>query len=436
MANWWRRNVRFALGAFIVFWGGNVFAQPVYFISVNESINPASAEFISQSIRSSEKANAPCLIIELNTPGGLLTSTREIVSDILNSRIPIIVYIAPSGARAGSAGVFIALAANIAAMAPGTNIGAAHPVSLQGKADGIMNEKSTNDAAAFIRSIAQKRNRNEMWAEDAVRTSASIPASEALSNNVINLIASDRNELIQKINGLHVTTSVGEVTLHTESSQVKELEMGFFLKVLSRISDPNIAYILMMLGFFGLIFELFNPGAIFPGIVGVICLILAFYTMSSLPVNYAAIALIIFGFILYLLEIKVVSHGMLAIGGTASVLIGSLFLFRTASTQDVSSLSLSVIITTTLVTFLFFVFIVGMGLRAQRHKPVSGKEGLIGKTGIALTEIGDSGKVRIFGETWNAVSDKGVIPKDAEVITTGINGLTLQVSFREEKENA
>lgn len=406
-------------------------AQKVVSISVNESINPASAEFIQQAIQTSEKSNAECLIIELNTPGGLLTSTRDIVSHIMGSRVPVVVYVSPSGARAGSAGVFITMAAHLAAMAPGTNIGAAHPVDMQGKADGVMGEKSTNDAVAFIRSIAEKRNRNAMWAEDAVRTSASITETEALADNVVNLIADNQTDLLQKINGLEVVTSAGTVTLHTSGAQIESMEMGLFLKVLSKLSDPNIAYVLMMIGFFGLVFELFNPGAIFPGIVGVISLILAFYAMSSLPVNYAAVALIVFGIVLYLLEIKIVSHGMLAIGGTVSVLLGSMFLFRTSSADAVQSLSWTVIITTTLVTTLFFLFVVGMGLKAQRAKPSMGGSALVGRSGTALTDINPQGRVQIAGESWRAISNNEKISRGTEIIVTDVKGLTLHVSASE-----
>lgn len=403
-------------------------AQKVVSISVSESINPASAEFIQQALRSAEKSEAQCLIIGLNTPGGLLTSTRDIVSYIMASQVPVVVYVSPSGARAGSAGVFITMSAHLAAMAPGTNIGAAHPVDMQGKAEGVMGEKSTNDAVAFIRSIAEKRNRNAMWAEDAVRTSASITETEALAENVVNLIADNQTDLLQKINGLEVVTAAGTVTLHTANAQVESMEMGLFLKVLSKLSDPNIAYVLMMIGFFGLVFELFNPGAIFPGIVGVISLILAFYAMSSLPVNYAAVALIVFGIVLYLLEIKVVSHGMLAIGGTVSVLLGSMFLFRTSSADAVQSLSWTVIITTTLVTTLFFLFVVGMGLKAQRAKPATGGSALVGKTGTAITDLNPEGRVQVTGESWRAVSTGEMIALGSQIIVTDVKGLTLHVS--------
>ncbi|MCO6497342.1 MAG: nodulation protein NfeD [Chitinophagaceae bacterium] len=433
-----KKKAKFLLKTLVLFFvliqTGAAYSQKVITIDVNESINPATEEFISQAITAGEKSNSECVLINLNTPGGLLTSTRNIVTRIFDAKVPVVVYVSPSGARAGSAGVFITMAANIAAMAPGTNIGAAHPVSSRGGGDAVLNEKIVNDAAAFIRSIAEKRGRNAMWAEDAVRMSVSIPETEAIAENVVNLIADNVKDLMKKIDGLTVETSEGEVTLHTANAEFENIEMGFFQKVLSRISDPNIAYILMMLGFLGLVFELFNPGAILPGIIGVICLILAFYTMSSLPVNYAAIALIIFGIVLYLLEIKVVSHGMLAIGGTVSVILGSMFLFRTSSTGDVANLSWTVIITTSLVTLLFFLFIVGMGLRAQRMRPSVGE--MVQKTGVALSNIGETGTVRIQGVTWNAVSTGGVIRKGSEIMVTGQKGLTLQVSaFDEANKN-
>ena len=306
------------------------FAQKVISININEGINPSTAEYIHQGIEKAQNENAQCLLIHLNTPGGLLTSTREIVKDIMQSQVPVIVYVSPTGAHAGSAGVFITMAANIAAMAPGTNIGASHPVTSEGKTDAVMNEKVTNDAAAFIRTIAEKRGRNIIWADDAVRNSVAITEKEALEKNVINLIANDDKDLLNQVDGKQVELNNGSKILHTKNATVEPFQMGFFQKVLSRLSDPNISYIIMMLGFYGLLFELFSPGAIFPGIIGVICLILAFYSMSSMPVNYAGIALIVFGIILFLLEIKIISHGILAIGGIISVLLRSMILFRTS----------------------------------------------------------------------------------------------------------
>ncbi len=416
----------------IVFLGtfcNETFAQKLISISINDGINPATAEYIHRGIMTAEKENAEALIINLNTPGGLLSSTRSIVSDIMKSKVPVIVYVSPTGAHAGSAGVFITMAANIAAMAPGTNIGAAHPVDMQGKSDAIMNEKGTNDAAAFIRSIAEKRQRNIVWAEDAVRTSAALTASEALEQNVINVIAKNIPELLDSINGKTVEVNGAEKVIHTKNVKVEELQMGWFQKILSRISDPNIAYILMMLGFFGLLFEMFNPGAIFPGIVGVICLVLAFYSMSSMPVNYAGVGLIVFGIILFLLEIKIISHGMLAIGGTISLMLGSLILFRNSPAENFVSLSWFLVSVVTAVSGLFFLFLVVMGLKAQKAKPASIQNNLIGKSAVVLQPLNPEGQVMIMGENWRAVSLSGDIKKHEEVVIKNIEGFTLYVDL-------
>jgi membrane-bound serine protease (ClpP class) len=403
------------------------FAQKVISINVNEGINPSTAEFIQLGIEKAQKENAECLVNNLNTPGGLLTSTRDIVTNIMQSSVPVIVYVSPTGAHAGSAGVFITLSANIAAMAPGTNIGAAHPVDMQGKSDAVLNEKIVNDAAAFIRTIAEKRSRNVQWAEDAVRTSVAITEQEALEKNVINLIAVTEKDLLTQVDGKQIQLENGSKILHTKNATVETLEMGFFQKVLSRISDPNIAYIIMMLGFYGLLFELFSPGAIFPGIIGVICLILAFYSMSSMPVNYAGLALIIFGIILFLLEIKVISHGMLAIGGTLSVLLGSMILFRTSPVENFVSLSWSVIFSVTAFSVLFFLFIITMGLRAQRAKPVSGENAMIGQTALTLTPLDPRGQVTLMGEIWSAASLSEKINSNEKVIVKEVKELTLYV---------
>lgn len=420
---------RFCFIVFLLFLNSTLLsAQKVISITINDGINPATAEFINQAIEKAQKEKAECLVINLNTPGGLLTSTREIVTNIMKSQAPVIVYVSPTGAHAGSAGVFITMAANIAAMAPGTNIGAAHPVSMQGKADPVMMEKGTNDAAAFLRTIAEKRNRNILWAEDAVRNSVAITESEALEKNVINIIADSEKDLLAQIDGKRIGLNNGYKILHTKNATVQSMEMGFFQKVLSRISDPNIAYVLMMLGFYGLLFELFSPGAIFPGIVGVISLILAFYAMSSMPVNYAGVALIVFGIILFLLEIKIISHGILAIGGIISVLLGSMILFRSSPAENFVALSWSVIFLVTAVSALFFIFIIMMGLRAQRSEPVSGANVLIGKTAQTIEELNPSGQVQIVGETWNAISLSGKINEHEKVIVKEIKGLTLYVT--------
>jgi len=402
-------------------------SQKIISITVNDGINPSTAEYIQQGIKKAENENAQCLVINLNTPGGFLSSTREIVTNIMQSTVPIVVYVSPTGAHAGSAGTFITLSANIAAMAPGTNIGAAHPVDMQGKSDAVMNEKVINDASAFIRTIAEKKGRNVQWADDAVRNSVAITEQEALEKNVINLVANDENDLLAKLEGKQVEINGVTKTLHTKNATVEPMEMGFFQKVLSRLSDPNISYIIMMLGFYGLLFELFSPGAIFPGIIGVICLILAFYSMSTMPVNYAGLGLIIFGIILYLLEIKVISHGLLAIGGTISVLLGSMILFRTNPLEDYVSLSWSVIISVTAFSALFFLFLIAMGLRAQRAKLSSGASTMIGQTAITLAALNPKGQVNLMGEIWSAVSLSGKIKENEKVKVKEIKGLTLYV---------
>jgi membrane-bound serine protease (ClpP class) len=280
---------------------------------------------------------------------------------------------------------------------------------------------------AFIRSIAAKRQRNATWGAQAVSNSVSLTETEALENNVIDLIAANEQELLNKIDGKNVTVSSGTVTLHTKNATVHSLDMGWGEKMLNILSDPNVAYILFMLGLYGLIFELYSPGAIFPGIIGGICMILALYTMHTLPVNYAGLALIVFGIILFLLEIKIVSHGLLAIGGAVSLLLGSMMLIRTDETWSMARLSLSVIITAVGVTTLFFLFVVGLGLKAQRTKPAIGLEAMIGEIGESLSELGPGGTVRMHGEIWKAISGGGLIPEGKKVIVTGFLNLTLQV---------
>jgi membrane-bound serine protease (ClpP class) len=401
--------------------------QNIVLIKVDGVINQVSASFIHEEIEKAHQEKAQCLIIELNTPGGVLESTRTIVSDILSSPIPIVVYVAPSGAHAGSAGVFITLAANLAAMAPGTNIGAAHPVAAFGQSDSIMNIKATNDAAAFIRSIAEKRNRNLDWAEEAVRNSLSITENEALENNIIDLIAVNEQELLQLIDGQTIELTTEKVTLQTKNARIVYVEMSSLDKLLNFISDPNIAYILLLLGLFGILFELFNPGAILPGVVGVISLILAFYAMQALAINYAGLALIIFALVLFILEIKIVSHGILAIGGIISLLFGSMMLFRSSSSLDMIAISTSIIISATAITSALFLFAIGMGLKAQRLKPATGAELLIGELGEPFEELNPTGQVQVNGVLWKAQSISGRIKKGEKVRVTSIKGLTLLV---------
>jgi membrane-bound serine protease (ClpP class) len=402
-------------------------AQPVISIRIDGTINPAVAQFIHRSLEKAAIEKSPCLLIHLNTPGGLLESTRNIVGDLLESSVPTIVFVSPAGAHAGSAGVFITLAASVAAMAPGTNIGAAHPVGMQGQPDSIMNEKVTNDAAAFIRDIAEKRKRNLSWAEEAVRESVAISSTEALQKNIIDFIASSDQELLSQADGKLIGLGASQATLHTKGAREEVLEMGFVEKMLNLISDPNIAYVLMMLGFYGLMFELFNPGAIFPGIVGFIALVLAFYSLHSLPLNYAGVALIVFGIVLLLLEIKVVSHGMLAIGGIVSLLLGSLLLIKPGTDLELFRISRAVIFSAVGLTSCFFLFVVGMGLRAQRWRPVSGIDGMLNEMGVALESLDPAGLIQVRGEIWKALSQGGRINPGEKIIVKAVRDLTLYV---------
>jgi len=406
---------RFLSYCFFLLFLNSVTGQTVISMKIDGSINPVSADFIHNGIEKAKKQNAECLVIHLNTPGGLLKSTRVIVSDMLDSPVPVIVYVSPGGAHAGSAGVFITLAAHIAAMAPGTNIGAAHPVTMQAQMDTTMNEKVTNDAAAFIKTIAEKRNRNMVWAERAVRRSYSYTETEALEDSAIDLIAKNEQELLRLVDGKTVELSSGTKTMHTASAKVEEYKMTIWEKLLDLLSDPNIAYILLLLGLYGILFELYNPGAILPGIVGVIALILAFYSMHTLPINYAGLALIIFAIILFLLEIKIVSHGLLAIGGTISLLLGSMMLVKSGSSLEVARISRSVIIAATVVSALFFTFVIGLGIKAQRRKGVTGKEGMTGAIGEVIEMLAPTGTIKVLGEIWNAESIAGNIPAGEKV---------------------
>jgi len=405
----------------------NTKTKRVIVISVDGTINPSSAEYINSGIKRARENNAECLIIKLNTPGGLLKSTRIIVSDMLDSEIPVVVFVYPGGSQAASAGVFITLAAHIAAMAPGTNIGAAHPVTLQGEQDSIMNEKATNDAAAFIRTISEKRSRNIQWAEDAVRKSLSITETEALKARVIDTIAITVQDLLEKIHGKEISLSSGKKVLDTKNAEVIDTEMNFKQKILGLLSDPNIAYILFMIGIYGIMFELYNPGAIFPGVIGGISLIIALYSLHTLPVNYAGLALIIFAVILFIAEIKVVSHGLLTIGGVISLFFGSIMLINTESTLEVFKISWQVILVTVILTAAFFIFAMGLGIKAQRRKPTTGIEGIIGEIGETISNLEPEGQIRIHGELWNAESLDGSISKGTKVKVSQVSNLKLMV---------
>jgi len=394
-------------------------------ITVDGVINPGSAEFIQKSIHKANDKKYEALVIELDTPGGLDASMRSIVKEMIGSEVPVIVFVSPSGSRAASAGAFITLAAHIAAMSPGTNIGAAHPVGIGEKMDKTMAEKATNDAVAYIKSLAEKSGRNAQWAEDAVRKSISSTETEALQLKVIDLITKDINSLLADIDGKKVRTVSGEKILSTKNASVVREELGLRHRILNLISDPNVAYILMLLGFYGLFFELTNPGSLFPGVIGGICLILAFYAFQTLPVNYAGLLLIILAIILFILEIKIISHGVLTIGGIVAMTIGSLMLFE--SPAPFMKLSLAVILPAVVMTTLFFTILIGLAYKAYKRKPITGSEGLLGSYGIAATDISrEGGRVTIHGEIWSSYSEDA-IDKGKRIIVEEVSGLKLKV---------
>ncbi|MBE0645181.1 MAG: nodulation protein NfeD [Bacteroidetes bacterium] len=408
--------------------------QKVMRIVVSGTINPASAKYIHDAVIAAEDEGAAAIVLELNTPGGLLQSTRDIVSDFLASKVPVIVYVSPGGAQAASAGAFITLAAHVAAMAPGTNIGAAHPITLGEGAQNIADStnipltKATNDAAAFARTIAEKRGRSVRWAEQAVRGSVSSTETEAIRDGVIDVVAATLADLLRQIDGREVQTSSGTVTLRTAHARIYDREMSFQQEVLDVLSDPNIAYVLLMLGMYGLFFELYNPGSIFPGVVGVIALILAFYSMNTLPINYAGLALIVFGVILFILEVKIVSHGLLSIGGVVALFLGSIMLIESPPGTDFFQISLTVIITLTLCTAGFFLFVVGKGIAAMKRKPTTGADGMLGERGRVLEAISPEGSVAVHGEIWKARSSDGAPIASQEVVRiTRMENLTLVV---------
>lgn len=396
-------------------------------LTVNGSINPTTFEYLKQGIHKAESDDVNAVIVRLNTPGGLLQATRDIVTEFLNASVPVVVYVSPAGSRAASAGVFITLSANVAVMAPGTNIGAAHPVSSQGEMDSIMSGKVTNDAAAFIRTISEKRNRNIKWAEEAVRKSVSITETEALKEHIIDFIAPNISALLDSLDGRTVVTENGPIVLATKNAVLQNRKMNWRFEILNMLSDPNISYILFLIGIYGLFFELYNPGSIFPGVAGAIAIILALYSMQTLPVNYAGLALIIVGIILFILEIKITSYGLLTIGGIIALFFGSIMLFQSDSELEDIGVSLSIVIPFVLVTAAFFIFAIGAGLRAQKKKVTTGDNALLGSEGIAVSQLNPTGRVKVLGEFWNAESVDGKIEKDAKVVVTEVHAMSLKV---------
>ena len=459
-----------------------IYADNIYILQIDDApISPVTTEYILTNIEKAENDKAVCVILKMDTPGGLLTSTRLIVKKILSSQVPVIVYVYPSGSRAGSAGVFITYASHIAAMAPSTNIGAAHPVELGGRqkqaeqrtfwdalkdsmdearerrkskseedqettsrklkpsdneikkpgqqkaeTDDPMNDKILNDTVAFIKAIAKERNRNIEWAEMSVTRSLSITEKEALDKGVIEIVAASEDDLISQLDGKKVKMNQGDVILKTKGASRKYIDLNSRQKFLNILANPNIAYIFFILGFYGLLYEITHPGVGLPGILGTIFLILAFYSMQMLPVNYAGLALIILAIILFIAEAKVAGWGLLTLGGVVCMVLGSLMLFDT-SVPDLR-VSISLVLSFTLTTAAITLFLVKLAVSTHRKKVLSGKEGLIGETGEAQDHIGthQEGKVFVHGEIWNAVS-QDALKKGDKITVLEIDGLTLRV---------
>lgn len=409
-------------------------ARHVEWLVVDGAIGPVAQKIIGEGLKRAESEHAEALVIELDTPGGLLSTTRIICKDLLSADVPVVLYVSPSGARAGSAGVFITLAAHLAAMARGTNIGAAHPVGIGGfgaDSSKVMSEKVTNDAAAFARTLAERNHKNVEWAERAVRESVSATESEALELGVIDFVADSRDSLLLMLDGRIVTLDHTADTLHTAGADIRETPLSLRLRILSVIADPNIAYILLLVGIYGIFFELYNPGAILPGVVGALSLILAFFSLQLLPLSWAGLLLILLAIVLFLLEIKITSYGLLSIGGGIAMILGSLMLFEPVKTGI--RVGLELIIPATIITGLFFVFVVGMGLRAQLRKVTTGKEGLVGEIGT-VAAAAPRLKVQIHGEWWDARCDTP-LPAGARVRVVAVDGMRLKVKPVAETEN-
>jgi len=431
-----RKMLRLAVILALLF-SSSAFAQErtVEVLTIESAITPITVKLIQRAVEKAAEDGAEALVIQLNTPGGLVASTWKINSTLLNADVPIVVYVAPSGARAASAGMFITYAAHIAAMASGTSIGAAHPVEGGGgKMDSTMSEKVTNDAVANVRSAAVKRGRNANWAEEAVRKSVSIPEYEALKLKVIDVVADNLSQLLEKIDGRKVQLPLGERVLKTKGARIVHIKSNVFDRILEVIVDPTIAYVLMTLGLLGLYFEFSNPGAILPGVIGGICLILAFFAFQALPINYAGVLLILLAMILFIIEVKFPSHGVLTIGGVVAMFLGSIMLIN--SSAPYMKISLSVIISTVGATAAFFIFAVGAGLRAQRRQATTGLEGMVGQIAVVAEPLAPEGLVKVSGEIWKArltgVQETAArVSANEKVKVVGVENLTLLVSKEE-----
>ena len=408
--------------------GLGVLAAPphVDLITINGSINPAVDDFIRESIGRAKTDGAQALVIQLDTPGGLLNSTRSIVKELLGAPVPVMVYVAPSGAGAGSAGVFITMAAHIASMAPGTNIGAAHPVGGGGEEiKGVMGEKMENFTASFSESIAQQRGRNAEWAIQAVRKSVSITEKDALKKNVIDIVATNVEDLLKQADGRTVDIGGHQQRLALKDAQIVRYEMSLKQKIINAVADPNISYLLMMAGILGLYMEFSHPGVFFPGVAGAICLLLAFASFQLLPINYVGLILVLLGVALLVGEAFFPSFGVLGVGGVISMALGSLLLFDSQN-SDVG-VDRSIVFTAVGTLGAFVLTVSYLVFRSQKSKPSLGVEGLIGEIGEVRGKLTPKGKVFVHGEYWNAQAE-GEIDVGEKVKVVGYDdGMCLKV---------
>jgi membrane-bound serine protease (ClpP class) len=404
-------------------WAQAGWAGKVVVLTFEGVIDPVAAQYISRGIATAEKEGAECLVLALDTPGGVDRSMRVIVQRILAAKVPVAVYVSPKGARAASAGTFITLAGHVAAMSPGTAIGAAHPVEI-GKESPVA-EKITNDAAAYIKTIALGRGRNAAWADSAVRWSVSITEQEALAKQVIDLVAGDVNALLDSLDGKEVEAAGVKRVLHTKGSALINLTMNARESFLHAVAHPNIAYVLFLIGIYGVIYELANPGAILPGVAGGIALILAFVAFETLSINLAGLLLLLFAVLLFVVDIKAPTHGILTVGGIVALTLGSFMLFNPGT--SFYHLSWWLIVVMVAITTAFFVFIVTAGVRALNRRVRSGAEGLVGRRGSAKTRIGREGVVLVEGEDWNAYAEGEEIPPGESVEVLAVEGLRVKV---------
>ena len=413
----------------LMVWPANTFGlDGIIVVKIEGAINPVVAEFVANEIRSANTSSEELIVIRMDTPGGLDTSMRKIIKAIQSSKIPVASFVSPGGSRAASAGTFITIASHIAAMEPGTNIGAAHPVNLMGGGTGgqakVMEDKVVNDASAYIRSLAEKRGRNAHWAELSVRKSVSVSAEEAKRLNVIDLVAANLDSLVLALDKREVKLGGSIITLNTAEKNIIFKEMNSRQRILDIIASPNVAYVLMMLGLVGLYFELSNPGLILPGVVGSVSLVLALYAMQTLPINYAGLLLIILGVILLIAEVNVMSYGLLAMSGAISIFLGSIMLID--SDDPAMQISKMILYPTLGMTFLFSIGSIYLAKKAHQLVTTTGMEGLLGEVGVVKETLNLEGRVLIHGEMWMAESDT-VISVGEKVSVEVVKGLKIKV---------